>query len=227
MILIYICKENKRTGSERPDVAQLVEQFDQHSYAPNTSVNSAGFVQISSPTPTPTSNLIINEIDFNLIINGNPSLSSATGSSSTGSQNLIGGFSSTQPSNSAINPSNGTIQSQISQQSLLSKNSNDLVDGRGSDRGTGTPVFFNSSNLMIGGGSSNGVYSQLTNATSSSALNSAGISNLNLNSVINSSTNNTAASSPINMQQFSAPPVVNALIASDVMKRSDSKGMLI
>ncbi len=80
---------------------------------------------------------------------------------------------------------------------------------------------------MIGGGSSNGVYSQLTNATSSSALNSAGISNLNLNSVINSSANNTASSSPINMQQFSAPPVVNSLIASDVMKRSDSKGKLI
>lgn len=225
-LYFFNSKENKRTGSERPDVAQLVEQFDQHSYAANTSVNSTGFVQINSPTPTPTSNLLINEIDFNLIINGNTSLSSVTGSSSNGSQNLIGGFSS-QPSTTTINSSSfntsNTMQSQVSQQSLLNKA--DLVDGRGGDRGTGTPVFFNSSNLMIGGGSSNGLYSQLTNANSSTALNSTGISNINLNPVINSSTNNTAASSPINLQQFSAPPVVNAIIASDVMKRSDSKGM--
>ena len=152
-------------------------------------------------------------------------MSSATGSSSTGSQNLIGGFS-TQPSTSTINSSSfnasNALQSQISQQNLINKN--DLVDGRGGDRGTGTPVFFNSSNLMIGGGSSNGLYSQLTNANSSNALNSTGISNINLNPVINSSASNTAASSPINLQQLSAPPVVNSTIASDLMKRSDSKG---
>ena len=210
-------------------MAQLIEQFDQHSYSSNnTSVNSTGFVQISSPTPTPTSNLIINEIDFNLIINGNTSLSSATGSS-TGSSNLIGAYSiqgSTSANSASFMPSN-TIQSQVSQQNLLSKTSNDMIDGRGGDRGTGTPVFFNSSNLMIGGASSNGLYSQLTNATSSTALNSMSqsvtISNLNLNPTSNSSTSATNASSPINLQS-GLPSVVNSVISSDVMKRSDSKG---
>ena len=210
-------------------MAQLIEQFDQHSYSSNnTSVNSTGFVQISSPTPTPTSNLIINEIDFNLIINGNTSLSSATGSS-TGSSNLFGAYSiqaSTSANSASFMPSN-TIQSQVSQQNLLSKTSHDMIDGRGGDRGTGTPVFFNSSNLMIGGASSNGLYSQLTNATSSTALNSMSqsvtISNLNLNPTSNSSTSATNASSPINLQS-GLPSVVNSVISSDVMKRSDSKG---
>ena len=149
--IYYLCfffKENKRTGSERPDIAQLVEHFDQHptsnsSYIQNTSVNSAGFIQISSPTP----NLIINEIDFNLIINGNTSLSSTTGSS-TGSNN-IGGYSA-QITAVTSNQTLNTAQSQMSQQ--INKTSSDLIDSRGGvDRGTGTPVFFNSYNLMIGG----------------------------------------------------------------------------
>ena len=113
---------------------------------------------------------------------------------------------------------------------VMAKTSTDLLDGRGGDRGAGTPVFFNSSNLMIGGGAtSNGLYSQLTNATSSSALNTipqtTGFSNLNPNS--NSSANTTAASSPINLQQTQPATAVNSLIQSEVMKRSDSKGLNI
>lgn len=58
--LIQLFIENKRTGTERPDVAQFIE---------STAVNST-----SQPAPTPLQQQTLNENEFNLVLNNSSSI---------------------------------------------------------------------------------------------------------------------------------------------------------
>ncbi len=119
--LIHLFIENKRTGIERPDVAQFIE----HS------------TQINSPTPT------LNENDFNLVLNGH-------GQVLTG--DLLDGRGAADITSLATSISANNI-------SLANLNATASVVNGINNRGT--PVFFTGSN-----------YTQLTNATSVTTLNS-------------------------------------------------------
>lgn len=217
--LLQLFVDNKKTGTERPDIAQFVDQFD---YAKLATNNQNG---IASPIGNNNATLI-NETDFNLFINGgnqftNTSLN--TSYLSSNSNSLIPPppmLSSTQPSFSQQNSANSL---------LTSSNTNDTTDNRanGADFHTNgnraTPTFFNSANIM----GSNSFYSQLTNSVSTTTLNS--IQQPTINTIVSTSSA-IGTASPINFPTNGAsitPNNVTTTTTTENMKRSDSKGINI
>ena len=212
--LLQVFIENKRTGTERPDVAQFIDQYD---YAKLLLTNTNPIQQSSQiSSPNSNNNYLINEAEFNLVINGGSMFTNTTLNSSLNvapqpisSQNMPI-FSQQFSPNSADNSANNDF-------SLFSSNSNTNNNNNNNNNSNsrGTPVFFAPANLM--NSSTGGQYSQLTNASSITTLNSIAATNGTGNNGTNLG-NAIAASSPTN---------ITSPNNTDNMKRSDSKGINI
>ena len=214
--LLQVFIENKRTGTERPEPAQFIDQYDYAKILLNYNNNSQQQQQPNQQTQSPNSNnYLINESEFNLVINGgslfttttlNSSLNASQPPQPISSQNMPVFSQHYSGSNSADNSSN--LEYSLFNPNLNSNNNANSNNSRG------TPVFFAPANLINTGGQ----YSPLTNASSITTLNSmAGASGVHGGSATNLGVA-IAASSPTN---------VTSPVNQDNMKRSDSKGINI
>jgi len=236
--LLQMFVENKRTGMERPEAAQFIDQYD---YAKNVPSQNGLVVSPSNSHSSNNNNnqTIINETDFNLFINGGNQFTNTSLNASYSSSSLLPPPPPPMPSAS---------QPSFSHQQLV--NTNDLIDNKlnnGNDFGSsnnssqsrGTPIFFNPASIM----GSNSFYSPLTNSVSTTTLNSQPTSSAVGSNLTGS---NLLTASPINFQQSLISPsngvsaavansgnvssttaILPATTPSENMKRSDSKGINI
>ena len=203
--LIQLFIENKRTGVERPESAQFIEQLDYAKFNSN-SINNQSNQQT------------LNEADFNLIITNNNNNNNINNNQHQTLANSLSVGMLPISSNQNQSQSNLQIKSDLidgkgGDFSIFNTNNQSVNSANNTSNNTnlrGTPVFFSTSNL-IGGSNSN--YSQLTNAASTTTLNT-------IQSINSTNTVNVNGSSPIHLKESST--VVSPLNVSSSTSNSDT-----
>jgi hypothetical protein len=219
--LIQLFIENKRTGIDRPESAQFIEQLD--------------YAKLNNNNNNQSNQQTLNEADFNLIISNNNNNQHQTLASSLSVGMLPISLSNQNYSQTNLQIKNDSIDGKGGDFSIFSTNNstvNNLNNNNNNNTNSrGTPVFFSTSNL-IGGSNSN--YSQLTNAASTTTLNT-------IQSMNSTNTININGSSPIHLKESSTVSPLNASSStsnSDTTatsntnvttnsKKNDSKGLNI